>query len=359
MNRKSQTCFLAAVLGSALLAAGQSSSGTTTGSSTPKPSINNSVTNAPAAPAASVPFGTDPLASMSGGLRAKLIPSPGVRVAVELYLDGTHLDTAYTDRDGSLFFPRQRGNRRYEIRIKLSADAEYQEEFDFVPGYPTPIHIEPGRIRYATKDGQPQSASVISLVNLTAPKKAVAEDEKGRELEQQNKHEEALARLQKAVESYPKYADAYYVMGMIHRGMQHLPEAETMFRKSIEADAHWTPPYIQLIQVELQKGDTIEMQKVCDRIIELDPTLVLGHYFAAVAHYKQGQLADAEKEGLLAEKNSRETLPQIHFILAQVYEARGNSTDAASRYKDYLKANPQAPNAAQVTQKIAQLEKPQ
>ena len=111
--------------------------------------------------------------------------------------------------------------------------------------------------------------------------------------------------------------------------------------------------------MELQKGDAIEMQKVCGQILELDPALVLGHYFVAVAHYKQGQLEDAEKEGLLAEKNSRETLPQIHFILAQVYEARGNSADAATRYKDYLKASPQAVNASQVEQKIAQLEKPQ
>jgi tetratricopeptide (TPR) repeat protein len=288
----------------------------------------------------------------------KLVPNPGIRMEVDLFESGVRLDTVFTDLDGVFKFRRQSTNTRYEIRIRLGPDAEFQDELEFTSGYPTPIYLgNASRIHYTSRGGQP-AASMISVVNLAAPAKAVSEDEKGRELEQQGKHEEALARVQKAVSIYPKYADAYYVMGVIYRRTQRWPEAETAFRKAIDSDGRWTPPYIQLIQVELQKNDAPEMQRVCEQILKLDPALVLGHYFAAVAHYKQGHLDDAEKEGLLAEKNSKEILPQIHLILAQVYEARGDSADAGQRYKDYLKASPQASNAAQVTQKIAQLEKP-
>ena len=69
-------------------------------------------------------------------------------------------------------------------------------------------------------------------------------------------------------------------------------------------------------------------------------------------------LADAEKSGLRAvdiDKNHRE--PRVYFVLAQIYEAKGDPANEATQLRVYLKYASNPDDVAMVKQYLSELEK--
>lgn len=81
------------------------------------------------------------------------------------------------------------------------------------------------------------------------------------------------------------------------------------------------------------------------------------HYRAATAAYEVGQFDEAIKE--FSEAYKLKTDPTILFNLAQAYRLAGRKQDALRQYRMYLVKVPNAPNRAEVEQRIAELETPQ
>lgn len=297
------------------------------------------------------PFGT------SRGIKGRIIPAQGMRLQIELYLDGMRLDMTFTDMEGNFKFERQQAGRRYEVRIMLGPDQEYVEEIDFMGGFPAIIHLRPQNIR-STRPGASPSGTVISVASLNVPKQAQKEFNKGRELGQKKKYDEGLARLQKAVEIYPKYAEAFNEMGLIYRRQSQVGPAQEMFQKAINADPGWVYSYLNLASLQLNQNAFAELLQTTQRVLQLNSSLAPAHYFSAVAHASLGNLAEAEKAALAADRSEHTQVPQVHMLLGRIYEARGASSDAVTQYKLYLKENPDAPNAEKVKQAIENLGKP-
>jgi Tfp pilus assembly protein PilF len=68
-------------------------------------------------------------------------------------------------------------------------------------------------------------------------------------------------------------------------------------------------------------------------------------------------LADAEKSALRAleiDKNNGE--PRVHFVLAQIYEAKGDSENEVAQLREYLKFATNPEDIAMVKQYLSQLE---
>jgi tetratricopeptide (TPR) repeat protein len=311
------------------------------------------------------PNNPDPFGTSSTGIIGRLVPSPGSRATIDLYQNGARIDTAFADTDGTFRFPRASSGGRYEIRIPLGPDTEFREEIQFQAGHPTMVQINNSSHIVSTTTGKVASSGIVSLANLAAPKKAVAEMDKGRELGDKKKYDEALQHLRKAVEIYPKYPEAFNEMGLIERRQTgdkqvgdkeaHDQQAEEMFRKAIDADPKWTAPYLNLAQLQLNKTNYAELLKTTEKVLQLDPSLAPAHFYGAVGYYATGKLDLAEKEALAAEISVAQ-IPQVHLILGNIYEARGNSPEAVMRYKLFLKMNPTAGNAAKLTAHIAELE---
>ena len=106
-----------------------------------------------------------------------------------------------------------------------------------------------------------------------APKKAQQEFDKGSELADKKKFDEALAHFQKAVEVYAKYPAAYNEMGKVERAQDHPQQAEELFRKAIEADPKWPAPYVNLAHMQLSHNDFDGMMKTNEKVLAIDPTL--------------------------------------------------------------------------------------
>ena len=75
-----------------------------------------------------------------------------------------------------------------------------------------------------TRMGNVEGAT-ISMTSLAAPKEARQAYEKGRKEASQKKFDDAEKDLNKAVQSYPGYAAAWYLLGEVHRLQKELDQA--------------------------------------------------------------------------------------------------------------------------------------
>jgi tetratricopeptide (TPR) repeat protein len=336
---------------------------TALGQTTAKPPVTGGSTTGttgttPTTPPPSFPT-TDPFSKNGTGIQGRLIPGPNTRVQIELYENGARVDSAFSQSDGSFNFPRAKSGTRYEVRIVLGSNIEFRQEMDFQPGIPAMIQINVPQYLHTLNPSEKASGGLISVANLMAPKKAVQEFEKGRELGLKKKYDEGMEHLQKAIGIYAKYPDAYNEMGLIEKRQEHLPQAVDMFHKAIDADPKWTGPYLNLAQIQMAQKDYPEMFKTTGKVLELDPNIGMAHYMQSIGFLNTKKLDDAEKEALLAEKDESTKIAQIQLVLGNVYEMRGNSADAIVRYRRFLTQSQDASNSAKLIAHINDLEHPE
>jgi predicted Zn-dependent protease len=297
----------------------------------------------------------DPFSRGRSGVQGRIVPNPGQRLMVELYLDGMRMDMTFSDLEGNFKFERQPANRRYEIRIQVGPDMEFVEEIDFNIGFPVTVHIRPTQIR-STRPDSKAAGTIISLASLNVPKNARKEFDKGKSLSDKKKYQESLPHLQKAVELYPKYAEAFNEMGIIHKRQNQVEEAEGMFRKAIEADPKWVHSYLNLAQVQLTKNKFPDLLETTNKVLALNSRLAPALFYSAIAHANLNDLDAAEKAALSADEIEFDRVPQTNWLLGRIYEVRGQYGKAIQRYKKYLREFPQASNAADVKASLKKLE---
>jgi tetratricopeptide (TPR) repeat protein len=199
--------------------------------------------------------------------------------------------------------------------------------------------------------------AMVSITDLSAPKKARKEYEKGQRAFKKGNLPEARRHLEDAVSEYPCYSRAQTNLGVTLELQGENTPAETAFRKAVECDAGFLEAHVQL-------GIFLNHQK---RFAECAADLkkVIGHfpgswqlsYQLAAAEYGLGQYQQAQQEYLRAESLSSEIPAEIHVRLADVYTQQGAYADAYAELQAYLRAEPQGRFAAKATDVIQRMEK--
>ena len=293
--------------------------------------------------------------STKRGITGRIVPNPGTRLRIELYLDGMRLDDTYTDLDGKFKFERvTTGSRRYEVHIEVGPGKEYVEEVDFT--FDATIYIREQGIRDTDLSKSPGKGrgTMISLASLQVPKDAAREFQKAHQARERKKFDEALTRLQKATEIYPKYAEAFNEMGLVYRSQNQTAEAQKAFEKAIAVDPAWVASYLYLAQIQLSANQTAQLMETSNKIVQLDPTLGEGHFFHAVANFSQGNLEEAEKSALEADRRDHKTVPQVHLVLARIYQQQQRMPEYLKHLRAYLKEAPDSPLAPKLRAEIEQ-----
>src|SRR5882757_2449767 len=88
--------------------------------------------------------------------------------------------------------------------------------------------------------------STISLTTAAAPKPARKAYEKGMQLAEKGKFEEAEKHFLEATDTYPKFAAAWYALGQVEQRQNKTSEARKSYEAAIEADKKFVSPYDQL-----------------------------------------------------------------------------------------------------------------
>jgi tetratricopeptide (TPR) repeat protein len=199
----------------------------------------------------------------------------------------------------------------------------------------------------------------VSATSFAAPKDAKKAFDKGLQAQLKNKNDEAAREFEKAVELYPKYADAWYNLGKARARQKQNDAAREAFEKALAADNKLVGPYFELGLMAAGEQKWEDAQKYLDRTNHLDPVdFPQSWYLQGVAEYQLGNLEAAEKAAREAQKLDPNHLnPKSSYLLATVLVERRDFSAAVEEYKSYLKLAPNAPDSAQVQARVEELSK--
>ncbi len=200
--------------------------------------------------------------------------------------------------------------------------------------------------------------STISVTTALAPKRAQKEYEKGLELAQKGRMEEAEKHLLKATQTYPKYAIAWYELGQVQESERKPAEARKSYQAAISADGKYVSPYDRLALLSAREGKWEDTANFSKQVIQLNPVEFPSSYFYnALANYNLKKASEAEKSDREVLKlDTGHKYPQAESLLAQILMEKGNYSEAATHLRAYLTLVPNAKNADFLKQQLQKLE---
>lgn len=197
----------------------------------------------------------------------------------------------------------------------------------------------------------------LSSTTASAPAEATKLFEKARKDWLDNKPDRAQKSLQKAVEIYPQFAEAWYQLGKIQENSKS-PEASKSFSKAVAADPKFALAYEHLASLAAQAGKSQEVLDATSRELELNPRGTLNiWYYHALGNFQLGNIDVAEKSAVKAlAMDPLHVQPNTEQLLAVILAQKQDLAGALMHLRNCLTYFPPGPNLDLVKQQIAQIE---
>ena len=181
----------------------------------------------------------------------------------------------------------------------------------------------------------------------------------------EGKSAEAVELLHTAIAEFSDYFDAHYMLGQeLFRAGQDREALEELERAR-QINDRQDAVYHLFGLVMLKQKKYALAQRAFREAETLKPTNPLPHFHRGVAlielairedsPQRDADLDDAERELNRAWELSEQRMHEVRLQRARVYERRGNKEAAARELEAYLKAEPEARNAASVREALAKL----
>jgi tetratricopeptide (TPR) repeat protein len=289
-------------------------------------------------------------------------------IPVNVTCDGKVRYTTHSDPKGffAIARPDAPGSTTLQANPKPVADQYVGCDVDAsLPGFtsnPLPIatrHVldspNIGTIKLRREEGAGDSA--LSTTSASAPKDATKAYDKARSEWIDNKPDRAQRDLQKAVEIYPQYAEAWYQLGKFQE-VAKSPEAWNSFSKAAAADAKFALPYEHLAGLAAQAEKWQELTDATNHELALNPRGTLDTwYYNALGNF---QLKNLD----VAEASARKSLsmdplhvqPATEQLLAVILAQKQDLPGALEHLRNCLTYFPPGPGLDLVKQQIAQIE---
>jgi tetratricopeptide (TPR) repeat protein len=200
--------------------------------------------------------------------------------------------------------------------------------------------------------------NTISATSLAAPKDARKAYDKGVEAINKQKWADAQKSFEKAVAAYPKYAGAWFQLGIAQMRLNNPEGAQAALAKAIEADPKYLKPYLPMASLALEQRRYQDAAGLSHTLVQLDPVDFPQAFLVNAIANASLQKFD------LAEQSAREVLkldtehrmPYAEYVLGVSLANRQEYGPAVEMLKDYLQRVPGAANAETIRKQITQLE---
>jgi tetratricopeptide (TPR) repeat protein len=294
---------------------------------------------------------------------------PWEPIAVTVLCDGKPRYTTYTDpKGGFLIAPKSEPGT-----LQTQADAKTARTAAFagcavqasLPGFESSTLMianrslldnpDVGTVTLKREEGT--EGGSLSGTSGSVPKDAVKSFEKARTEWMDKKSDRAQHDLEKAVQAYTQYAEAWYQLGKIQEA-SNSAEAWNCFTKSVAADPKFILPYSHLELLAAQAGKWQELLEFTTRELELNPR---GSpevwYYNSMANYNLNKkdVAEASANRALS-MDPLHTVPNAEQLLAVILADKRDFAGALEHLRNCLPYLPDGPNVAVVKKQIAQLE---
>ena len=199
---------------------------------------------------------------------------------------------------------------------------------------------------------------MVTVASLEVPSKARREYEKGSELLEKGDLSGAEKSFHKAIDQYPKFAEAWMRLGDLEQRRRNSALAMEDYQQAVSADPNLPIPYLRMAFLEAVASNWEQTRKLAERVIALDQTdFPVAYYYAAVAEFNLQHSAKAESAALRAEAMDKaHSEPRIQLLLASICSAKQDYSAAAQHYRAYLKLVPDGPLTQHVKTNLAKTE---
>jgi len=201
---------------------------------------------------------------------------------------------------------------------------------------------------------------VISAAALAVPSKAQYEYVEACVAIGKGKTDNAEKHLRKAIQIYAKYPAAWVTLGQVLAGENHTAEARSACFQASTVEPNYVPAYLCLAEIAAWGKSWNDVLEFSARAIQLDPiTTPIGYEYNADANLRLNKLDEAEKSALRAAEIDKDgNDPRVHFLLAQIYEAKHDRANEIAQLRQYLNLVKDVRNAEEINKYLAELEQP-
>jgi tetratricopeptide (TPR) repeat protein len=294
-------------------------------------------------------------AEISGLVRAQGTNQPPPGTVVSLRSDaGEAIQQLTPEGNGHFVFQ----NLRRGIYYVTASALGYREAGERADVLNTPrvsifLSLTPQERNSSQTSQQPPGT--VNQRELLIPEGAQREFEKGRKLLEEKESEKSIAHFRKAIEKYPPYVSAHFLLGVAHMNLKQWKAAEEALRKATELNDKLGPAYLALGACLNFEGNFAAAEKPLLRGLELNPDTADGHYELGKAYWALGRWKDAEPRARKA-LELRPDFPAAHLLMGNVLLHKQDSAAALREFKEYLRLDPNGPYAPPTREVVAKLE---
>jgi tetratricopeptide (TPR) repeat protein len=200
--------------------------------------------------------------------------------------------------------------------------------------------------------------TTISVTTELAPKHAQKAYEKGLQVEQKGKFDEAEKDFEQATDLYPKYAIAWFALGQVEQREGKTDSAQKSYLAASEADSKFLSPYDRLAYLCAQGSKWNEAADYSKHVIELNPVeFPTSFWYNALSNFELHRPGEAEKSATaLLKLDTQHHFPQAENMMAQLLVDKGNYPEAAVHLRSYLALVPNAKNADSLKAMLLKIE---
>ena len=298
-------------------------------------------------PQSSVTQGSDHVGQVVVRVHDRISEEPLAQVRVQLirFPDGI-VGEQFSGSNGSVQFSGLSVGA-YTVRATLQGYEPGEAHVDFRNGDRTVQNVDvPLAPQRHEENGSPNGT--IPAEALKIPENARKEFEHGRQLLNEKKDlSRSIAAFQRAIQMYPGYAEAYFLMGTAQVQAGASSAAEASLRKAIALSARMSAPYYPLAVLLFGERRYGEEDKLLLEAQKLDPADWRFPFELARCHAQQGHWDRALRYGL--EASGRDNVPpKVHLLLADIYSNSDRPREAVAELELFAKLDPGSPYMGRV-----------
>lgn len=191
-----------------------------------------------------------------------------------------------------------------------------------------------------TYDGQ-----LISRNELAAPPAARKHLATARGAFEKNDLQTAAEETDRALKTYPQYANAIFLKGRIFSKQGRASVAADLYEQCLSLDSDLYAAYLPLAEYYREQERGVELRELTGAWKKKQPTESPAYFYSAIAQYEAGEYPAALRDGLLSFSFPHAHLPHLRLLLANIYVKLNQPAEALAQLEAFLK---EYPNDSQV-----------